>query len=92
MRQFLRDNGLSVTLFMLFLISLVGQALTGWRAHAEELRIHELPAFGFAAYLTNGHFISVVFENWESEFLPDGSLRAAHHLPVPERRLRVQET
>src|SRR4051812_48869093 len=41
MRQFLRDNGLSVTLFALFLISLVGQALTGWRAHAEELRVHE---------------------------------------------------
>jgi hypothetical protein len=69
MRQFLRDNGLSVTLFMLFLISLVGQALTGWRAHAEELRIHELPAVGFAAYLGSGHFISAVFENWESEFL-----------------------
>jgi hypothetical protein len=69
MRQFLRDNGLSVTLFMLFLISLVGQALTGWRAQAEELRIHELPAVGFAAYLGSGHFISAVFENWESEFL-----------------------
>ena len=69
MRQFLRDNGLSVTLFCLFLISLVGQALTGWRAHAEELRIHELPAVGFAAYLGSGHFISAVFENWESEFL-----------------------
>ena len=69
MRRFLRDNGLSVTLFMLFLVSLVGQALTGWRAHAEELRIHDLPAVGFAAYLTSGHFISAVFENWESEFL-----------------------
>ena len=69
MRRFLRDNGLSVTLFMLFLVSLVGQALTGWRAHTEELRIHDLPAVGFAAYLTSGHFISAVFENWESEFL-----------------------
>jgi hypothetical protein len=29
MRQFLRDNGLPVTLLMLFLVSLVGQALTG---------------------------------------------------------------
>jgi hypothetical protein len=69
MRRFLRDNGLSVTLFSLFLISLVGQALTGWRAQLEELRLHELPAIGFTDYLASGHFISAVLENWESEFL-----------------------
>jgi hypothetical protein len=69
MRRFLHDNGLSITLFVLFLIALTAQALTGWRAHAEELRLHELPAIGFPAYLASGHFISAVFENWESEFL-----------------------
>jgi hypothetical protein len=69
MRRFLRDNGLSVALFALFVISIAGQALTGWRAHAEELEIHRLPAIGFAAYLASGHFLSAVFENWESEFL-----------------------
>jgi len=69
MRQFLRDNGLSLTLFALFLISIIGEALTGWRANAEELRLHDLPEIGFLPYLTTGHFISAVFENWESEFL-----------------------
>jgi hypothetical protein len=69
MRRFLRDNGLSVTLFVLFLVSLVGQALTGWRAHGEELRSHALPGIGLTDYLSSGHFISAVFENWESEFL-----------------------
>ncbi|WP_114943201.1 DUF6766 family protein [Microvirga calopogonii] len=69
MRRFLRDNGLSLTLFALFLVSFIGQALTGWTAHAEELRLHELPEIGFLAYLTSGHFISATFENWESEFL-----------------------
>jgi hypothetical protein len=69
MRQFLRNNGLSVTLFILFLITLIGQALAGWRAHAEELRIHDLPPIGLAAYLSTGHFLSATFENWESEFL-----------------------
>ena len=73
MRQFLRDNGLSVTLMALFAVSLVGQALTGWRAHAEELRVHGLPEIGLAAYLASGHFISAVFENWESEFLQMGA-------------------
>ncbi|MBB3019464.1 hypothetical protein FHR70_002529 [Microvirga lupini] len=69
MRQFLRNNGLSLTLFALFLISFIGQALTGWKANAEELRLHGLPETGFLTYLTSGHFISATFENWESEFL-----------------------
>ena len=69
MRRFLRDNGLSVALFGLFLISIVGQVLAGWRALAEELRIHAQPPVGLLEYLTTGHFLSATFENWESEFL-----------------------
>lgn len=69
MRQFLKDNGLSVALFVLFLVSLVGQAVAGWRTHLEELSLHDRPEIGFLTYLTSGHFISAVFENWESEFL-----------------------
>jgi hypothetical protein len=49
MRQFLRDNGLSVALFILFLISILGQAIAGWRTLAEELRLHEQPPVGFVA-------------------------------------------
>jgi hypothetical protein len=67
MRRFLRDNALS--LVGLFLICIVGQALTGWRAQVEELRIHGQPLIGFLDYLTTGHFLSATFENWESEFL-----------------------
>ena len=47
MRQFLRDNGLSLALFGLFLVSLGGLAFSGWRAQLEELRLHELPEIGF---------------------------------------------
>ena len=39
-RQFLRNNGLSLTLLALFLASLAGQAVTGWKAHSEQLRVH----------------------------------------------------
>ena len=69
MRRFLRDNGLSIALFALYFVSLVGQALAGWRALAEELRSHVLPPVGLIEYLTTGHFLSATFENWESEFL-----------------------
>jgi hypothetical protein len=69
MRRFLRDNGLSIALFFLFAVSLAGQAITGWRAHAEELRLHGFLSIGLLEYMGSGHFISAVFENWESEFL-----------------------
>jgi hypothetical protein len=69
MKRFFWDNGLSLTLFALFMLALVGQALTGWWAQAEELRLHQRPEISLFDYLTTGHFISAVFENWESEFL-----------------------
>ncbi|HYG90270.1 MAG TPA: DUF6766 family protein [Azospirillum sp.] len=69
MRESLRNNGLSIALFTLFLLSIIGQAIAGWRALAEELRLHGLPPVGFFDYLTTGHFLSATFENWESEFL-----------------------
>ena len=69
MRGFLRNNGLSLTLFGLFAISIAGQAIAGWRGFLEELHQHAMPEIGFAEYLASGHFLSAVFENWESEFL-----------------------
>src|ERR671916_2075471 len=69
MQRFMRDNGLSITLFALFAVCLVGQAVSGWRAQIEELRSHSQPLIGSLDYLTTGHFLSATFENWESEFL-----------------------
>ncbi len=69
MRAWFRNNGLSATLFGLFLISFVGQIFTGWRAHAADLGLHGLPPATLLAYLQSGHFLSATFENWESEFL-----------------------
>ena len=40
MREFLRNNGLSLALFALFLASIVGQVFAGWYALGEELAIH----------------------------------------------------
>jgi hypothetical protein len=68
-QSFLRNNGLSITLFGLFVFSITGQALTGWHVYLQEAQKHGLPGIGLAAYLSSGHFVSSVFENWESEFL-----------------------
>jgi hypothetical protein len=68
-RDILRNNGLSLVLFALFLASIVGQAFAGWYALGEELAIHGQPAPDLRSYLATGHFLSATFENWESEFL-----------------------
>ena len=69
MREILRNNGLSLALLGLFMASVVGQAFSGWHALGEELAIHGQPAPDFRTYLSMGHFLSAIFENWESEFL-----------------------
>ena len=65
----LRENGLSIVLFGLFGVFLVGQGLTGWRTYNAEQREHHEQTVGLEAYLTTGHFVEATFENWESEFL-----------------------
>lgn len=65
----LRDNSLTIALAMLFLFSVVGQALTGWKAENAERAMHHLGGLGLSAYLASGAFLSALFENWESEFL-----------------------
>lgn len=72
MRRFLRDNGLSITLGLLFLASLAGMILAGWHQDMDEALRNgaALPTLG--DYIASAGFISALFENWESEFLQMG--------------------
>jgi hypothetical protein len=72
MKTVLRNNGLSVTFFILFLFSLVGQVFSGLAEHNEKMQQDGEQQVGLAQYLTTGHFIQATFENWESEFLQMG--------------------
>jgi hypothetical protein len=72
MKRIFHENGLSITLFSLFLGSIAGQSVAGWHQYNEDQSRHNQPATGYADYLTSGHFIESVFENWESEFLQMG--------------------
>jgi hypothetical protein len=69
MPRFIKDNGLTIALMLLFLGSIIGQWLTGWAVENEDLRRHGGKALTLFAYLGDAAFISSVFENWESEFL-----------------------
>jgi hypothetical protein len=67
--SFFYRNGLSLVFLGLFVITLIAQALTGWKEHNQELQDEHAQALALGAYLTTGHFISSTFENFQSEFL-----------------------
>lgn len=68
-KTWLYRNGLSVFFITIFLITLIAQALTGWKEHNSDLADHGVTALTLQRYLCSGHFISATFENFESEFL-----------------------
>jgi hypothetical protein len=72
MKTFLRNNGLSLAMFALFAVFLVGQGIAGFIQHNEEQRLHGQAAVTFLQFLASGDFLEAVFENWESEFLQMG--------------------
>lgn len=72
-RRLVRDNGLSIAFFGLFLIFLTGQAVSGYFAFNQHQLEHGRDRIGVASYLMSGHFLEAVFENWESEFLQMGA-------------------
>jgi membrane protein implicated in regulation of membrane protease activity len=69
MKHWLRDNGLTLALFAIFLLSLIGHGWSGWLAENEERLREGASAIDIMAYLAGGAFLSSLFENWESEFL-----------------------
>lgn len=69
MRRWLRDNGLTIALLMLFSASLFGQVAAGFAAQNAERAQHGQAALAIWSYLASGQFLSALFENWESEFL-----------------------
>lgn len=69
MARLFRDNGLTIVLLLLFAGSIVGQLLAGWRFENAELARHGEPLLSLVQYARDPQFLSMVFENWESEFL-----------------------
>ena len=65
----LKRNSMSIAMFSLFILSLIGQVAAGQRTYNEDQTEHGQPAVTVVEYLGSGHFIEALFENWESEFL-----------------------
>lgn len=65
----IRDRALTLTLMAMFLVSLVGQCISGRAEYNEEQAQHGQAAVAMTDYLATGHPWEALFENWESEFL-----------------------
>ncbi len=72
MKTFFKNNSLSIVFFLLFLLTMCGQSITGYKQHNDELKEKGGKEISFSHYFTTGHFIESTFENWESEFLQMG--------------------
>jgi hypothetical protein len=69
LRRILRENGLSLAVFAIFLVCMGGQVLSGHLQYNEERKEHGEQPVELRAYLGSGHFMEATAENWESEFL-----------------------
>jgi hypothetical protein len=70
--RFLYENSLSLIVTLFMLVTIAGQAITGWDVYNQELEEMGKSALTLPQYLSSGHFIEAIFENWESEFLQMG--------------------
>jgi uncharacterized membrane protein YhaH (DUF805 family) len=69
MARLWRDYGLSIVLFLLFVVSWIGQTISGWVEFAAEQQSHGQAAqvFGSDGYVWM--WAQATLENWQSEFL-----------------------
>jgi succinate dehydrogenase hydrophobic anchor subunit len=73
MKRFLKNNGLSITVLLLFMFFLALESLAGHRAELQHRREHGQPDVSYAEFVSSGRFLEATTENWESEFLEMGA-------------------
>lgn len=69
MKRFLRNNGLSLALLVMFLLTIVGQSVAGFFRYNEDQKEHGDPPLSYLEYIASDDFLEATAENWESEWL-----------------------
>jgi hypothetical protein len=73
MKRFLKENSLSIVMFLFFALTLGGQTIAGLGDYNQEQEEHGEPTIALGEYVGSPHFLEALFENWESEFLQMGA-------------------
>jgi hypothetical protein len=68
-RSYLRDNSLTLFFVVLFLATLVFQAIVGHADFNHDQSAHQDATVSLARYVTSSAFAVDVMENWQSEYL-----------------------
>ena len=69
MKRHLRNQGLSLFFFALFVAALIGQAIAGHAEFNDEAVAHGSETLSFWGYVVSSDFGQAVMENWQSEYL-----------------------
>ncbi len=69
LEKVISENSLSIALFGLFLLSMIGQSLSGWFAYNRSLQTGHFQEIGFIAYLGTGNFLDGILSNWQAAIL-----------------------
>ena len=72
----IRDNSLSIVLFTLFILCLLGQSFAGWWLQNQTLEAHGKSPIGYWQNLSSGTFLEGLASNWQAAFLQLASLVA----------------
>ena len=76
LKKFVSDDSMSIALFALFLVCVIGQAVSGWLAYDDWLQAAHFQEIAFRAYLATGNFLDGMFSNWQAAILQLGVLIA----------------
>jgi hypothetical protein len=68
-RRALRNNGLSLFFFTIFVVALAGQAIAGSAEFNNEAIAHGSETKSLLSYVVSADFGQAVMENWQSEYL-----------------------
>ena len=69
MKRALRNNGLSLFFFTIFVAAVVGQAIAGNAEYNNEAISHGSETKGLLSYVVSADFGQAMMENWQSEYL-----------------------
>lgn len=74
LREWFYENSLSISFVSLFVVSIIGQSISGQFSYNLNLTIHNLPPIGYTTYLKSGDFLDGIFVNWQAAILQLGCL------------------
>lgn len=72
--RILKDNSLSIALFVLFLLCLAGHSVASWHLQNQQLAAHGQAAIGYWNSLQSSRYLQELASNWQAAFLQLASL------------------